>query len=210
LFIRLEICWSFAISEFATSFALKNTFILRDAVVNDGSKINVGRLTIFLSSHAGIPRYMHEYAQDTVAYVRHYGRPNLFITFTCNSAWDNIQNLLLPGQLPMDKHHITVHVFRQKLKLLMDFTVKHEVFGSVRCWIYSVEWQKRELPYADTLIWLYDKIISNEIDDVICAEIPYADVDQNLYQVITKDLIHGPCGTLKPNSPCMMDGKCYK
>ncbi|VDK66117.1 unnamed protein product [Onchocerca ochengi] len=35
----------------------------------------------------------------------------------------------LPGQSPMDGHSITTRVFRQKLKSLMDFTVKHEVFG---------------------------------------------------------------------------------
>ncbi|GFR32340.1 hypothetical protein TNCT_245701 [Trichonephila clavata] len=41
------------------------------------------------------PRHMHEYAQDAIAYVRLYGCPYLFITFTCNPAWDDIQQLLL-------------------------------------------------------------------------------------------------------------------
>jgi hypothetical protein len=88
--------------------------------------------------------------------------------------------------------------FRQKLKSLMDFMVKHDVVGSVRCWMYSVEWQKRGLPHAHILIRLYNKITSNEIDDVICAEIPDADVDKNLHEVVTKNMIHGPCGTLNP------------
>ncbi|VDK62875.1 unnamed protein product [Onchocerca ochengi] len=83
--------------------------------------------------------HMHEYAQDVIAYVRHYGRPDQFLTFTCSPAWDDIQNLLLPGQSPVDRHDITASVFRQKLKSLMDFMVKHEVFGSVCCWIYLVE-----------------------------------------------------------------------
>lgn len=76
---------------------------------------------------------MHEYAQDAIAYVRHYGRPDLFITFTCNPAWDDIQQLSLPGQSPVDRHDITACVFRQKLKSLMDFMVKH---GSV--WVYAL------------------------------------------------------------------------
>ncbi|XP_039291456.1 uncharacterized protein LOC120353047 [Nilaparvata lugens] len=92
----------------------------------------------------------------------------------------------------------------------MDFIVKLEVFGSVRCWMYSVEWQKRGLPHAHILIWLYNKITSDEIDDVICAEIPRADSDKDLHAVIIKNMIHGPCGTLNPNSPCMVDGKCSK
>ncbi|VDN05143.1 unnamed protein product, partial [Onchocerca ochengi] len=102
---------------------------LRDAVVNDGNTTNIGRLTILPSSYAGSPRHMHEYVQDAIAYVRQYGRPDLFITFTCNPAWDDIQNLLLPGQSPMDRLDITARVFRQKLKSLMNFMTKHEVFG---------------------------------------------------------------------------------
>ncbi|GFQ98782.1 helitron_like_N domain-containing protein [Trichonephila clavata] len=96
-------------------------------------------------SEGGSPRHMHEYAQDAIAYVRLYGCPDLFITFTCNPAWDDIQQLLFHGQSPVDRHDITARVFRQKLKSLMDFMVKHEVFGSVRCWMYSVEWQKKRI-----------------------------------------------------------------
>ena len=70
---------------------------LRDAVLNDGNTTNFGKVTILPSSYIGSPRHMQKYAQDAVAYVRHYGRPDLFITFTCNPAWDEIQQLLLPG-----------------------------------------------------------------------------------------------------------------
>ncbi len=73
-----------------------------------------------------------------------------------------------------------------------------------------VEWQKRGLPHENILIWLYGKITSNEIDNVICAEIPNADVDKDLCEVETNNMIHGPCCTLNPNSPCMINGKCCK
>ena len=36
----------------------------------------------------------------------------------------------------------------EKLKSLIDFIVKHSVFGETRYRLYSVEWQKRELPHA--------------------------------------------------------------
>lgn len=117
---------------------------LRDSVANDGNTTNIGRLTILPSSFKDSPRHMHVYTQDAVAYVRHYGRPDLFITFTCNPSWDDIQ-VLLPGQSPVDTHDITARVFRQKLKSLMDFMVKLEMFGSVRWWMYSVEWQKKRI-----------------------------------------------------------------
>ncbi|VDN02975.1 unnamed protein product [Onchocerca ochengi] len=117
---------------------------LRDAVVNDGNTTNIGRLAILPSSYAG------EYAQDAIPYVRQYGRPDLLITFMCNPAWDDKQNLLLPRQSTMDRHDITARVFRQKLKSLMNFMAKR----SVRYWMYSLEWLKRGLPHAHILIWL--------------------------------------------------------
>lgn len=183
---------------------------LRDAVLNDGNATDVGRLTILPSSYIGSPRHMHEYAQDALAYVRCFGRPDLFITFTCNVNWDDIRQLLLPGQSPMDRHDIIARVFRQKLKSLMNFIVKHKVFGSVCCWMYSVEWQKRGFPHAHILIWLINKIKTDQIDDVICAELPDAEVDRPLHEVVVRNMIHGPCGTLNPASPCMIDGKCSK
>ena len=156
---------------------------LRDAVINDGNTTNVGRLTILPSSYAGSPRHMHEYAQDAIAYVRLYGRPDLFITFTCNQSWDEILQLLLQGQSAVHRHDITARVFRQRLKSLINYIVNFKVFGSVRCWMYSVEWQKRGLPHAHILIWLHYKTTSNEID-VISAEIPDENVDKGLNDIM--------------------------
>lgn len=78
---------------------------------------------------------MHEYTQDAMTYVRAYGRPDLFITFTCNPTWDEIKELLLPGQSASDRHDITARVFKQKMKRLMDFIIKHQIFGECRCWM---------------------------------------------------------------------------
>ena len=84
LFIRLS----------QTKLCSEQYIHLRDAVVNDGNTTNVRKLTILPSSYAGSPRQMHEYAQYAIAYVCLYGRPDLFITFTCNQSWDEIQQLL--------------------------------------------------------------------------------------------------------------------
>lgn len=145
-----------------------------------------------------------------LCFVRQYGRPDLFVTFTCNSRWTDIQSNLIPGQTSSDRHDIIARVFRQTLKVLMDFIVKHRLFGDVRCWMYSVEWQKRGLPHAHILLWLVEKIRPDEIDDVICAEIPDPEIDQELYDIVIKNMIHGPCGNNNMDSPCMANGKCSK
>ncbi|CAH2224923.1 jg5073, partial [Pararge aegeria aegeria] len=160
---------------------------LRDAINTDGNAQNVGRMTILPATYIGSPRHMHEYAQDAMSYVRHYGTADLIITFTCNPQWIEIKQELFPGQSPIDRHDITARVFRQKLKSLMDFIVKHNVFGETRCWMYSVEWQKRGLPHAHILIWLVEKIRPNEVDAVISAEIPNVQVDPGLHELRTVD-----------------------
>ena len=159
---------------------------LRDAINNDGNVNDIGRITILTATYTGSPRHMHQYAQDAMSYVRQYGRPDLFITFTCNSTWTEIKEHLLPGQSSADRHDITARVFKQKLKSLMDFIVKHHVFGETRCWMYSIEWQKRGLPHAHILIWLINKITPDEIDNVISAEIPDSTVDPELFEIVTK------------------------
>ncbi|XP_050335786.1 uncharacterized protein LOC126762783 [Bactrocera neohumeralis] len=152
--------------------------------------------------YVGSPRHMQEYIQDAMTFVREYARPFLFIAFTCNPQWQEITSLLLPGQ--------NARVFKQKLKSLINFITKLHVFGSTRCWMYSVEWQKRGLPHAHILIWLVDKIRAENIDSLISAEIPDPSTDQLLFDIVTANMIHGPCGNLNRSSPCMVDGKCTK
>ncbi|XP_017469499.1 PREDICTED: uncharacterized protein LOC108361401, partial [Rhagoletis zephyria] len=183
---------------------------LRDAIHSDGNVQNIGRLTILPSSYIGSPRHMHEYAQDAMTYVRNYGTPDLFITFTCNPKWTEIERELDPGQKPLDRHDIIARVFQQKLKDMMNVLTKYRVFGDTRCYMYSVEWQKRGLPHAHILIWLLNKLHSNEVDDIISAEIPDPVTDPHLHDIVTAQMVHGPCGALNPLSPCMADGKCTK
>ncbi|GFV46634.1 ATP-dependent DNA helicase [Trichonephila clavipes] len=80
---------------------------LRHAVVNDGNLSELGKMVILPSTFTGSPRHMHEYAQDAMTYVRAYGRPDFFITFACNAAWDEVKELLLTGQSPSDRHDIS-------------------------------------------------------------------------------------------------------
>lgn len=183
---------------------------LRDAVNSDVRAADIGRMTILPATYIGSPRHLHEYAQDAMSYVRSYGRPDLFVTFTCNPKWPEMTELLHPGESSSDRHDITARVFKQKLKCLMDFIVKQRIFGSVQCWMYSVEWQKRGLPHAHILLWMQNKITPDQIDAVISAEIPDPDEDTELFDLVKTHMVHGPCGEQNPNAPCMVKNKCSK
>ncbi|XP_054281787.1 uncharacterized protein LOC128999354 [Macrosteles quadrilineatus] len=185
---------------------------LRDALNNDAtlSANDIGQSVILPSSFVGSPRYLSERAQDALTYVKNYGRPDLFITLTCNPKWPEILESLLPGQKATDRHDIVSRVFHQKIKIFVAVINKGEVFGSVRCFIYTVEWQKRGLPHIHYLLWLCEKIRPNQIDSVISSEIPERTSDPVLHEYVLKHMVHGPCGAYNQRSPCMKDGKCTK
>jgi hypothetical protein len=186
--------------------------LLRDAVTNDNNVTadTVGRLVVLPASFTGSPRYMHEYAQDAMTYVRKRGTPDLFITFTCNPNWPEIIAELLPGQVSIDRVDLVARVFKQKVVKMMEVIVKVQVFGQVACFIYSIEWQKRGLPHMHLLVWLKTKIHPSQIDSIISAEIPDQKVDPLLYSVVTSHMIHGPFCNRNPISPCNKEGKCTK
>lgn len=178
---------------------------LQDAINNDANvnPNDLGKMIILPSSFINSPRYLHEYTQDAFAYVRAYGRPDLFITFTCNPTWKEIIDELMPGQKSTDRHDLVARVFRQKVQKLIALLTKGKIFGEHRCFMYSIEWQKRGLPHLHLLLWMKTEIQPNQIDLIISAEIPDPQTDKDLHDV-------GPCGSLNPTSPCMQNGKCSK
>ena len=105
-----------------TKLRAENYIHLQDAVANDSNvnPNNIGKIRIVIlpSSFVNSPRYLHEYTQDAFSYVRTYGRPDLFITFTRNPAWKEIVNELLPGQAAIDRHDKLQEFLGQKQKKL--------------------------------------------------------------------------------------------
>ncbi|XP_055904241.1 uncharacterized protein LOC129940040 [Eupeodes corollae] len=185
---------------------------LRDALNQDARVIaaNIGQHVILPSSFTGSPRYLHEKTQDAMTYVRNYGRPDLFITFTCNPDWHEIKLELFPGQRSFDRHDIIARVFHLKMKKMIKILTKDAIFGPVKCYMLTVEWQKRGLPHCHMLLWLNSKVQPDEIDKIIVAELPNKDEDPVLFEIVTKNMVHGPCGQENLTSLCMKNGICTK
>ena len=54
--------------------------------------------------------------QEAMAYVRKFGRPDLFITVTTNTKWTEILERLTPKQEPHDRQDLLVRVFCLKIQ----------------------------------------------------------------------------------------------
>nr|XP_047137563.1 uncharacterized protein LOC101241181 [Hydra vulgaris] len=160
---------------------------LYEHVNNAANNLNVrpGRVVILPSSYVGSPRALKENFEDAMAIIKRYGKPDLFITFTCNPKWKEITENLNPGKSPSDRPDLVCRVFKMKLKCFLDDIFKHGVLGKV---ISHVQKQQ----------------------SLISAEIPDQTVDPELFEIIKTCMIHGPCGILNPNSSCMKDGICTK
>jgi len=175
----------------------------------------VGRRMILPSTFTGGPRYMKQSYQDAMTIVRKYGKPDLFVTFTCNPGWPEIVNNKGNHAVASDRPELVARVFHAKLKQLMSDITENRVFGDVDAYVYTVEFQKRGLPHAHILIILSEgnKLLTAEdVDDVVCAELPDPadENNQRLFTAVTSHMIHGPCGPLNRNSPCMAEGICLK
>lgn len=183
---------------------------LRDSINADGNPLDIGQQIILPSSFIGGPRYMHERTMEAMAYVRKFGKPDLFITFTCNPKWIEITRELFENQKPNDRHDLLARVFKQKQQKLIWLLKDGQVFGELNAYMTTIEWQKRGLPHSHTLIWCKQKLRPDDVDNIISAELPDIEEDPILYDIVKSQLIHGPCGALNRASPCMENNRCKK
>ena len=179
---------------------------------NESGK-SIGQRIILPSTYKGSPRNLTQLYQDAMSIIRAKGKPDLFITITCNPKWPEITNELKGVIDNSQKLTIIARVFNLKLKAILNDIIKLKIFGHVEAYMYTIEFQKRGLPHAHCLFILEHNCkpkTNQEIDNTISAEIPDPVLHPELYATITKTMVHGPCGALNPNAPCMVDGVCSK
>lgn len=182
------------------------------ATANEAN-VRVGKLVVLPSSFIGSPRNMVQNYQDAMAIVRKFGKPDLFITFTCNASWPEITTSIHSYETANNRPDIVVRVFHAKVEHLLKIIKTKKIFGDVKTYIYTIEFQKRGLPHVHLLVGLEDHCKFRDVQDidrVVSAEIPDPNHDSTLYNLVKKHNIHGPCGSLNLNNVCMENGKCKK
>ena len=171
-----------------------------------GDLANAGTKIILPPSVYGSPRFYTQAFQNAMTIVRKYGKPDFFITFTCNAQWPEIKAALFPGEQPSDRPDLCARVFKLKLDALLDDLLKKHVLGKVTAHNYTIEWQKRGLTHAHILLIMDSESKPRNpemIDKVVSAELPDMRKCPKLFDIVSKRMIHGPCGNINRSSPCM-------
>ncbi|KAH9096629.1 hypothetical protein Ae201684P_013295 [Aphanomyces euteiches] len=186
---------------------------VHDAVSHDVDVKSIGKRIVLPSSYTGGPRYMRQRYLDAMAIVRKYGRPDLFITVTCNPKWVEIDRELELAKEdygfkrpPSDRPDLLTRMFRLKL-LAIEAVLTKGILGRQGAHVRSVEFQKRGLPHAHILVIFSgdDKIKTTaDIDSIISAEIPDKEKNPRLHKIVTTCMIH------KCSDRCLENGKCKK
>ncbi|XP_042954753.1 uncharacterized protein LOC122291181 [Carya illinoinensis] len=177
----------------------------------DASK--VGKRIILPSSFIRGPRDMRKRYMEAMALVQRYGKPDIFLTMTCNPNWQEISNELRPHEESQNRPDLVAWVFRAKLEELKDRLFKQQIFGKVSAYVYVIEHQKRGLPHAHFLIILQRdwKLYAPEsFDEIVSAEIPDKNTNLHLHNAVINHMMHGPCGVLNPTNVCMKKNGCCK
>uniref|UniRef100_A0A0R0JM12 ATP-dependent DNA helicase n=1 Tax=Glycine max TaxID=3847 RepID=A0A0R0JM12_SOYBN len=156
---------------------------------------------ILPSTFVGSPRYMDQLYFDGMAICSHVGFPNIFITLTCNPNGPEIRRLLSPLNLkPTDRPDIVSQIFRLKYEHMLSDLTKGQLLGKVVAYMkYRIILTIITLSFVNHRYAFYR---------IISVEIPSHQDDPELYRLVENHMIHGPCGILQPNSPCMKEGKC--
>lgn len=111
---------------------------LKDYLQTTANNLNgrIGKMVILPSTFIGSPRNMLQNYQDAMAIVSKFGKPDLFITMTCNPKWREIEENLLPGQQASDRPDICARVFNIKKDYLINLIVKQKFFGELAAFVY--------------------------------------------------------------------------
>ncbi|XP_076069742.1 uncharacterized protein LOC143041618 [Oratosquilla oratoria] len=181
-----------------------------------------GQRVIIPPTFVGGPRYMKQRQKDALAFVTHYGSPDFFITFTMNPRWEELSEAMAQtassaaSKQKNDRPDLVSRISKMKVDSMMDDLTKKNIFGGVKAYLYSVEWQKRGVPHVHILLWMEQHVNAELVDSVISAEIPGKEKKPRLYDIVTRCMIHKPGKGFDESHACCHGksvngkGKCQK
>ncbi|KAL0448592.1 UNVERIFIED_CONTAM: hypothetical protein Slati_1415600, partial [Sesamum latifolium] len=185
--------------------------LLQQYAVDNYVKIETQKLRFIRTHQQEIKAKLYQGFQDCLNAGE--DDADLFIMMTCNPSWEEIQNELKPGQTPQDRPNLLTRIFRAKFEELKKDIYTRGVLEKVVAHVHVIEFQKRGLPHAHILVILDENDKLNTPDDYDCivqAEIPDKDEEPMLYEAVIRHMIHGPCGEMNVNAPCMKNENCKK
>lgn len=96
---------------------------LKDSIQANITPNSIGKLIVLPATFTGSPRYLQQYTQDAMTYVRYGGKPTLFITYTCNPKNEDLLKNLdeEPAHLRQDT---IARVFHQQILLFHDVIIR--------------------------------------------------------------------------------------
>ena len=112
---------------------------------NEDSGVKLrGKKVILPSSFTGSPRYMMQNYLDAMTICKVYGYPDLFITFTCNPNWPEIERFMdKKGLKSEDRPDAITRVFKQKLDTLMKEFKDKNYFGRLKAGMSVVKFGRQ-------------------------------------------------------------------
>ncbi|XP_035838033.1 uncharacterized protein LOC110900453 [Helianthus annuus] len=91
----------------------------------------VGKRIVLPASFIGGPRDMRRRFLDAMTLVQDDGKPDIFLTMTCNPKWPEICDNLHVGQTAQDRPDLVSRVFRGKLEDLKEQLFKKHILGKL-------------------------------------------------------------------------------
>jgi hypothetical protein len=175
-----------------------------DCLRDGGDLAMLGTPVIMPASFVGSAQWYRALYHDAMALPAYFGRPDVFLTMTCNPKWPEITDNVPDGDDPLNHPDLVARVFFSKWMALLNDVTRGHIFGVVLAFCWRIEWQFRGWPHVHCMIILRNKLLSaHQIDGIISAEIPDPVQHPELHQLVKEFMIHGPfCGDMRPTARC--------
>ncbi|KAL6579130.1 hypothetical protein OROMI_009346 [Orobanche minor] len=97
---------------------------------------DIGKKFVLPASYVGSPRDMRRRYLNALALVSEYGRPDFFITMTCNPNWPEMRAGLLPGEEAQNRSDLVARAFRGRHEEFKNEILRQKIFGEVAAYLY--------------------------------------------------------------------------